>query len=48
MSDLALEGLLRPFGALLIIALVARPLSILIFRLLPEGKLRRLLFKRIS
>jgi hypothetical protein len=48
MSDLALEGLLRPFAALVLIAVVARPLSILIFRLLPEGKIRRLLFKRIS
>jgi hypothetical protein len=44
MSDLVWEGLLRPFVALLLVALIARPVSRLIFRLLPDGKLRRFLF----
>jgi hypothetical protein len=46
MNDLTLEVLLRPLVALLLIAFIARPLSQLIFRLLPDGKLRRFLFIR--
>jgi hypothetical protein len=48
MSNLAWQAFLTPFAAVVLLAVVVRPLADLIRRLMPDGKLRRFLFKRIS
>lgn len=40
--------LLKPFGALIMFGLIALPISLVIKRLMPDGKVKTFLFRRIG
>ena len=47
-SNLQLALLLKPLAALVLFGLIALPISLLIKRFLPDGKVKRILFRRIG
>lgn len=48
MEPWTISVILRPFGALILFGLIALPLRLLFQKYAPEGKLKRLLLRRIG